>query len=186
MAYDDIDSLRSLVVSPRESISSYAIAPLMILTLASTTRVLRHPPPLFHTHHHLELNVTRHHLFAPSRQCQYHLLRVLLTPLLFLMASACAATSRFASTNSLFPSDSLADAASTTSSPLPADVDTISRAPSTLLIRVRRPRVYLLQPQAASSRQRSDGASVLCAERYVVSFAYTHTINGYMPEFILC
>ena len=41
-AVDDIHSLRSLVVSPRESISSYALARLMILALLLTTCVL--PP----------------------------------------------------------------------------------------------------------------------------------------------
>ena len=83
---------------------------------------------------------------------------MLVTSLLFLMASACAATSPFASSISLFPADSAANATSTTSSLLRrrrhhliSDIDTSQLCssapclPSSTLIR---------DPQLASARQR--------------------------------
>ena len=75
-AYDDIDSLRSMVVSPPEPISSWAAARMMILTLLSMMRVLRHPPPLVHNHDldpispGRRLSLTRQHLNITLFMCR--------------------------------------------------------------------------------------------------------------------
>ena len=78
-AVDDIHSLRSLVVSPRESISSYAVAPLMILTLAVDDA---RPPATRLLSSTITTTSTQYHSPPPlpnAPKPQYHPPRVLLT-----------------------------------------------------------------------------------------------------------